>query len=87
MVNPTFRWLHVVEAFAVVLGLGVASSACIDEHPYVPTFTDYVINLVNNHSDDPNPASYESFKDLPDPDGDANNTAAYDSLFQAGGSK
>ena len=74
------RWIYVVAALAIALGFGAA--ACVDEHPYVPTFTEYVIDLVNNHSDDREPAAYERFKDLPDPDGDANNTEAYASLFQ-----
>ncbi len=45
------------------------------------TLTSYVIDLVTNHSGDPNPAAYATFSALPDPDGDSNNTAAYSSLF------
>ena len=79
--------------FGLAIVFGIVSAACGDDSPYVPkdggsdgsqpgaTFTSYVIDLVNNHADDPAPASYADFKDLPDPDGDANNTAAYTSLF------
>jgi hypothetical protein len=80
---------------ALVCGLGLASAACGDDTPFVPkddagidapnpaaTFTTFVLDLVNNHTNDPTPATYDSFKDLPDPDGDANNTTAYQSLFQ-----
>lgn len=84
MAKPTFCWSSVA-ALPIALGLAIGSSACVDEHPYVPTFTEYVIDLVNNHNDDQDPAAYARFKDLPDPDGDANNTAAYDGLFQIGG--
>jgi len=70
-----------VKPMFTLLLAALAASACIDEHPYVPTLTEYVIDLVEHHSDDPKPASYDAFKDLPDPDGDANNTAAYDRLF------
>jgi hypothetical protein len=77
-----------------VLGVGLAlASACGDDHPYVPadgggsnagsgTLTAFVIDLIENHTDDPTPADYSTFSTLPDPDGTANNTAAYDSLFQ-----
>jgi hypothetical protein len=61
--------------------LAIAIGACIDERPYVPTFTEFVIELVNDHGEDQTPAAYDTFKELPDPDGDTNNTAAYDSLF------
>lgn len=75
---------------AVATALG---SACGDDHPFVPddgpgsgsaatTFTDFVIDLVVNHSSDPAPVPYDSFASLPDPDGSANNTSAYASLFQ-----
>jgi hypothetical protein len=81
---------------AVVLGFGFASAACGPDDPTlaedggampdaeVPAddFTGFVIDLVNNHADDPAPAAYDTFKDLPDPDGDNNNTAAYQGLFQ-----
>ena len=69
------NWLSLVLGFAFIAG-------CIDEHPYVPTFTEYVIDMVNNRTEDQNPAAFERFKDLPDPDGDANNTAAYEPLFR-----
>ena len=75
---------------AMVIGLGLASSSCgPDNHLYVPqdggppaaTLTSYVIDLVNNHTGDTAPAAYASFQNLPDPDGDTNNTVAYSSLF------
>ena len=77
---------------ACVLALAIAlGGACGDDHPFVPedgggsgsaaTFTDFVIDLVMNHTNDPTPVPYDSFANLPDPDGSANNTAAYASLF------
>jgi hypothetical protein len=75
---------------AIVVGLAFAAGACGDDSPYVQkdagpdpvvTFTSYVIDLVNNHTDSSAPVPYTDFKDLPDPDGEANNTAAYGSLF------
>jgi len=80
--NPTSTWRYVVGTLAFVIGFGLGTSACIDEKPYVPSFTEFVIDLVNNHGDDQKPVTYDDFKDLPDPDGDTNNTAAYDSLFR-----
>ncbi len=81
------RSRFVLLGLAVAIGLG----ACGDDTPYVPkdgggpppgaTFTDFVIDLVNNHTTDPTPAPYSDFMAQPDPDGDNNNTAAYDSLF------
>jgi len=77
----------------IVLGLAVVASACGDDHPYVPqdagsgsgsgagTLTTFVIDLIVNHTGDPTPAAYADFATLPDPDGSANNTAAYSSLF------
>ena len=75
---------------AVAVGLGLASGACGDDSPYVPqdagpddqTFTTFVIDLVMNHMDDPAPVAHETFKDLPDPDGDNNNASAFDQLFK-----
>ena len=78
---------------AIVLGF----AACGDDSPYVPkddaavepdapddnaAFTKFVIDLVKNHGADVTPADYDSFKGLPDPDGDNNNTSAYGELFQ-----
>jgi len=74
-VKSKSSWLYVALGLALIVG-------CIDEHPYVPTFTEYVLDLVNNHTEDQSAAPYERFKDLPDPDGDTNNTSAYDSLFR-----
>jgi hypothetical protein len=45
------------------------------------TLTDFVIDLIDKHTDDPTPVPYSSFKDLADPNADNNNRAAYDSLF------
>jgi hypothetical protein len=46
-------------------------------------FTTYVIDLVvNKTANDTAPRPYSEFEALPDPDGDANNTAAYATLFQ-----
>ena len=80
---------------AIAVGLGLTAAACGDDSPFVPsdgqgsgsgsgsaTFTSFVLDLVNNHTADPAPADYSTFKDLPDPDGDNNNGSAYDSLFQ-----
>jgi hypothetical protein len=80
---------------AIAVGLGLTAAACGDDSPFVPsdgqgsgsgsgsaTFTSFVLDLVNNHTVDPAPADYSTFKDLPDPDGDNNNGSAYDSLFQ-----
>jgi hypothetical protein len=77
----------------LVLAIGFAA-ACGDDTPYVPkdggptpdapmatTLTSYVIDLIENHSSDQTPAAYADFQNLPDPDGDTNNTAAYSSLF------
>jgi hypothetical protein len=73
-----------------VIGFG---AGCGDDTPYVPkdagadapmdapTFTDFVKDLITNHTDDPTPVPYDTFKGLPDPDGDNNNASAYDSLF------
>ena len=78
----------------IAVGLALASSACGDDSPYVPadgsgsgsdsgagTLTAFVIDLIQNHTNDPTPAAYTDFSTLPDPDGSANNTAAYASLF------
>jgi hypothetical protein len=74
-----------------LLGVALAFGfGCGDDSPYVPqdagpddqTFTKFVIDLVTNHTVDPDPVSYEAFKDLADPDGDNNNVNAYDGLFQ-----
>jgi hypothetical protein len=81
---------------AIVIGLGIAS--CGPEDPKLAedaggedappdasppaNFTTFVIDLVNNHGNDTAPTAFDVFDDLPDPDGDMNNTAAYQSLFQ-----
>jgi len=77
-----------------LLGLVVACvvGACGDDTPYVPqdaptgggsgTYTAFVIDLLMNHGNDAVPAAYTTFSALPDPDGDANNQAAYAGLFQ-----
>jgi hypothetical protein len=67
----------------------VFAFGCGDDSPYVPqdappeeqTLTKFVIDLIDNHSQDPAPAAYDAFKDLPDPDGDNNNVTAYQGLF------
>jgi len=47
------------------------------------TLTAYVIQLVQSpEAGNQTPRPYSEFGSLPDPDGDANNTAAYRSLFQ-----
>ena len=79
----------------VAIVLGLAAGACGDDSPYVAkdagvepdapeasTFTKFVIDLISNHGSDPAPAGYETFKDLPDPDGDNNDQSAYSGLFQ-----
>ena len=70
--------------FSIAIVLGAA--ACGDDSPYVPqdepTFTTFVFDLVTNHNDDLEPVAYEVFATIPDPDGDTNNEAAYDGLFQ-----
>ena len=46
------------------------------------TFTAFVIDLVQNKTaDNTQPVAFDQFSQLPDPDGDTNNTAAYDPLF------
>lgn len=46
------------------------------------TLTSFVTDLIANQTaDNTMPVAYESFASLRDPDGDANNTAAYASLF------
>ncbi|HEY1550499.1 MAG TPA: hypothetical protein VGG28_21875 [Kofleriaceae bacterium] len=78
----------------LALAIGVLLAACGDDHPYVPgdsgsgsnvqpggTLTDFVIDLIENHSNDPTPAAYSTFSTLPDPDGSNNNGSAYSSLF------
>jgi hypothetical protein len=52
-----------------------------DGGPPSATLTSYVIDLVNNHTNDTAAKPYAEFGSLPDPDGDTNNTAAYQSLF------
>jgi hypothetical protein len=68
-------------SIAIAIGAG-----CGDDSPYVPqadqTFTTFVIDLVTNHDEDPEPVPYTVFADLPDPDGDTNHAAAYEALFQ-----
>ncbi|MEO8846567.1 MAG: hypothetical protein ABI591_20080 [Kofleriaceae bacterium] len=78
----------------LAMAIGLTAAACGDDSPFVPddgngsgsgsgaaTFTSFVLDLVTNHTTDPTPADYSTFKDLPDPDGDTNNGSAYDSLF------
>ena len=84
-------------AAASVVGLSLFLAGCPNDNPYLAqddagmepdagpdtaTFTTFVIDLINNHGSDLAPATYESFKDLPDPDGDTNNTTAFSGLFQ-----
>lgn len=46
------------------------------------TFANFVIDLVENQtSDTTTPVAFASFSTLPDPDGDANNTAVFGPLF------
>jgi ABC-type phosphate/phosphonate transport system substrate-binding protein len=51
--------------------------------PVTPVnLTSYVTDLVKNQTMDTTaPKAFGEFSTLPDPDGDANNTSAYDSLF------
>ena len=77
----------------LALAIGILLAACGDDHPYVPgdsgsgsnmqpgTLTDFVIDLIENHSNDPTPAAYSTFATLPDPDGSNNNGSAYSILF------
>ncbi len=47
-----------------------------------PTLTSYVVDLVMNHTANPEaPRAYTEFSTLADPDGDANNGSAYSALF------
>jgi hypothetical protein len=51
--------------------------------PPAADFTSFVINQITNNTKDTVAAvPFADFSMLPDPDGDANNTAAYASLFQ-----
>jgi hypothetical protein len=61
---------------------GMTDDASVDAPPEELTFTKFVIDLIQNHANDPAPAAHATFKDLPDPDGDSNNTGAYSGLFQ-----
>ena len=79
--SVTAHWL-----IAVAIGLG--SVACGDDSPHLAdagpddqTFTAFVIDLVNNHTGDEAPVSYDAFKDLADPDADMNNVSAFAVLF------
>ncbi|MBA3542235.1 MAG: hypothetical protein H0T79_21650 [Deltaproteobacteria bacterium] len=50
--------------------------------PITPeTLTSFTIDLVLNHTDNTDPRPFADFATLPDPDGQANNTAAYNALF------
>jgi hypothetical protein len=84
-------------AFVISLGFGSAACGPDDpklaedagpgddappDAPPADNLTKFVIDLITNHGTDPAPAAFDSFKDLPDPDGDMNNTAAYQGLFQ-----
>ena len=78
----TAHWL-------IAVAIGLAAAACGDDSPHLAdagpddqTFTAFVIDLVNNHTGDEAPVAYETFSDLPDPDGDNNNVAAFEALFQ-----
>ena len=73
-----------------LVGLAWTTAGCPNDTPYVAkddagvdaqTFTDFVTDLVKNQTTDSAPVPYDTFKDLPDPDGTANNTTAYDGLF------
>jgi hypothetical protein len=82
---------------AIVVGLGQGFvTACGDDNPQlqdgstpgmdgsgsgVETLTKFVIDLINNHSNDPTPAAFSTFSTLPDPDALDNNGSAYSSLF------
>jgi hypothetical protein len=88
------REISVKRSSLLALAIGILLAACGDDHPYVPgdsgsgsnmppgTLTDFVIDLIQNHSNDPAPADYSTFATLPDPDGSNNNGSAYSSLFQ-----
>ena len=53
-----------------------------DAAPPGATLTTFVIDLVQNQTaDNTQPVSFAMFSTLPDPDGDNNNTHAYDPLF------
>ena len=55
--------------------------APVDAPIVAATLTSFVIDLINNHTNDPTPAAFTAFDTLPDPDKDNNNIHAYDSLF------
>lgn len=60
-------------------------AAVVDAAPDAPpaaTFTSFVIDLVQNQTSNTTaPKPFSDFATLPDPDGDSNNTAAYNPLF------
>lgn len=62
-------------------GVDGPGDADIDAPMGDPTLTTFVIDLIENHTDNGPPAPFSMFEALPDPDGDANNTGAYDPLF------
>jgi ABC-type glycerol-3-phosphate transport system substrate-binding protein len=82
---------------AFVLAAAAALAACGDDHqaadapqidsaidgpPQGATLTTFVIDLVQNKTaDNTDPVAFDQFSTLPDPDGDNNNTAAYNPLF------
>lgn len=61
----------------------VVIDAAVDAPVVAATLTTFVIDQIkNNTSDMALPVAFATFATLPDPDGDANNNAAYASLFQ-----
>jgi hypothetical protein len=83
-------WLAIVMGFALAacgddnpsVQDGSPGSDAIDAPMPGNTFTTFVIDLVQNKTaDNTDPVAFDQFSTLPDPDGDNNNTAAYDPLF------
>lgn len=61
------------------MGSGSGSDGGVED----PTFTTYVIDMIENGtSDTATTKSFDEFSSLPDPDADSNNTTAYAPLFQ-----
>ena len=60
--------------------IDAGTDAAVDAAPDAPTFTDFVIDQIQNHTaSDTNPVPAAAFEALPDPD--ATNPDAYDALF------
>lgn len=66
----------------LLLGVAFALASCSTTRSESGALTDFVVDLVANQtSDTAEPAQFERFASLPDPDGEANSLEAYSTLF------